>query len=116
MGRKIVLPVLMAVAGATVLFVSIEPRQGRATYDADPTEPATLLGTLEGRDESLRIEVTQDGLRYTVVDRHGVVLAERLSPSELSERFAHLSPSGLHADGPDPVHGPLMVVPDDGVR
>lgn len=116
MGRKIALPVLMAVAGATVLFVSIEPRQGRATYEAEPVEPAALLGTLEGRDESLRIEVTQDGLRYTVVDSRGVVVAHRLSQSELAERFPRLVPSGLHADGLSPAHGPLMVVPDDGVR
>lgn len=116
MGRKITGPVLMAVAGATVLFVTLEPRQGRATIEPNPPEPAALLGTLEGRDYGLRIEMTADGPRYTVVDRRGVVVAERMSRQALAERFPDLSPIGLYADDLEPIHGPLMMAPDDGER
>ncbi len=118
MGRKHALTILMVAAGAIVLFVTVEPRQGRATLQttptADPPEPAIPLGTLEGRDYGVRIEVTQDGPRYTVVDAQGVVVADRLPLETLAQRYPLLAPADLWANEEGKTLGPLMVVPDDG--
>ncbi|MEQ9095478.1 MAG: hypothetical protein RIE32_04380 [Phycisphaerales bacterium] len=116
MGRKHALPILMAAAGALVLFVSIEPRRGQATSTTEPHRPAIDLGTLEGRDYGVRIEVTEDGPRYTVVDHQGVVVAERLPLETLAERFPLLAPYELWANERGESLGPLMVVPDDGLN
>jgi hypothetical protein len=114
MGRKHALPILMAAAGAVVLFVSIKPRQGQATSTPEPQPPAIDLGTLEGRDYGVRIEVTEKGPRYTVVDAQGVVVAERLPLETLAEEYPLLAPHELWADEAGESLGPLMMVPDDG--
>lgn len=116
MGRKHALPILMATAGAVVLFVSIKPRQGQATGMQEPQPPAIKLGTLEGRDFGVRIEVTEDGPRYTVVDAQGVVVAERLPLETLAEQFPLLAPHELWADEESEPLGPLMMVPGDGTN
>lgn len=116
MGRKHALPILMAAAGAVVLFVSIEPRQGQATSIQEPEMPSISLGTLEGRDYGVRIEVTDEGTRYTVVDAQGVVVAERLPLETLAEQYPMLAPHELWADEQGNSLGPLMMVPDTGTN
>jgi hypothetical protein len=116
MGRKHAITILMLAAGAAVLFVAVEPRQGRATLQSElpeRPEPAVDLGTLQGRDFDLRIEATQDGHRYTVVDHNGVVLDERLPLEMLRQKYPLLAPQDLWADEFGNDLGPLMVVPDD---
>lgn len=120
MGRKHAIPILMIAAGALVLFVSIEPRRGQATLTPDapeapkPPETAVHVGTLEGRDYGVRIEVTEDGPRYTVVDRQGVVVADRLTLETLAEQYPLLAPYELWANEQGESLGPLMIVPDTG--
>ncbi|NER84789.1 MAG: hypothetical protein F6K42_35790, partial [Leptolyngbya sp. SIO1D8] len=49
MGRKHAITILMLAAGAVVLFVAVDPRQGEATLQhqlPEPSEPAVDLGTL----------------------------------------------------------------------
>ncbi|MFI4917223.1 MAG: hypothetical protein ACIAS6_12050 [Phycisphaerales bacterium JB060] len=115
MGRKHAVPILMVAAGALVLFVSIEPRRGQATLTPEapkPPEPSVHVGTLQGRDYGVRIEVTEEGPRYTVVDRQGVVVADRLTLETLAERYPRLAPYELWADEQGNSLGPLMIVPD----
>jgi hypothetical protein len=113
MGRKHALSILMVAAGAVVLFVSVEPRQGRATSTPQP-DPAVHLGTLQGREYDVRIEMTEAGTRYTVVDARGVVIASRLPLESLAEQYPLLAPHELWANERGQPLGPLMVVPDDG--
>lgn len=116
MGRKHALSILMVAAGALVLFVTVEPRRGQATLQPAPSEPAVPLGTLEGRDYGVRIEVTQDGPRYTVVDAQGVVVAERLPLETLAQQYPLLTPADLWANESGVPMGPIMVVPDNGMN
>lgn len=115
MGRKHALSILMVAAGALVLFVSVEPRRGQATSTPEPPEPAVFLGTLEGRDYDVRIEATEQGTRYTVVDDRGVVIASRLPLESLAEQYPLLAPYELWANEQGQSLGPLMLVPDDGM-
>lgn len=112
MGRKHAITILMIAAGAMVLFVAIEPRQGEATLHVQLPEPAVNLGTLQGRDYDVRIEVTQAGHVYTVVDHDGVVIDERLPLEILGQKYPLLAPQDFWADEFGNDLGPLMVVPD----
>lgn len=116
MGRKHAITILMLAAGAVVLFVSIEPRQGQATLQdelPEPPEPAVDLGTLQGRDYDVRIEVTEAGHVYTVVDHNGVVIDERLPLEMLGQKYPLLAPQDFWADEFGNDLGPLMLVPED---
>lgn len=116
MGRKHAITILMLAAGAVVLFVAVDPRQGEATLQhqlPEPSEPAVDLGTLKGRDYDVRIEVTEAGHLYTVVDHDGVVIDERLPLEILGQKYPLLAPQDFWADEFGNDLGPLMLVPDD---
>ena len=119
MKRRHALPILAFSVGTVMIFISVEPRQGRATLaDASAvrqaSEPAFQIGTLEGRLQGVRIEATPSGPRYSVIGDDGEVIASRLDLQTLAERYPLLVPSEFYADGRGKPMGPLMIVPDDG--
>ena len=103
---------LTAAATATTVFVTVEPKQGQATIDKAPLAPALLMGTLEGRELTVRIEATEDGTRYSVIDDSGMVIAGQLDAETLRDRYPRLAPSAFYADKAGAPLGPLMIVPD----
>jgi len=72
------------------------------------TVPA-LIGTLTGAEYSLDIFVTPGGLRYTVRDLAGNVLAEQIGDDEVYEKFPSLDISTMHADA----ETELLLIPED---
>ncbi len=112
MGRKHALPMLTAAATATTVFVTVEPKQGQATFEKHEHAPALLMGTLEGRDLSVRIEATEDGTRYSVIDASGAIVASGLDANTLRERYPLLAPGAFYATEQGSPLGPLMMVPD----
>lgn len=71
------------------------------------TVPA-LIGTLIGAEHTLEIFVTPEGMRYTVRDRAGNVLAEQIGDDEVYEAFPSLDISTMHAD----TETELLLVPE----
>ena len=112
MGRKHAFPVLVAAATATTVFVTVEPKHGQATLVNPQREPTLSMGTLEGREFTVRIEATETGPRYSVIDSSGTLIAERLDADMLRERYPLLAPGAFYANERGKPLGPLMMVPD----
>lgn len=72
------------------------------------TVPA-LIGTLIGAEYALEIFVTPEGMRYTVRDRSGKLLAEQIGDDEVYEKFPSLDISTMHADA----ETEMLLVPED---
>lgn len=113
-------PILVRVGSASAIALGflwitsrVDPDQSRAssaeqttTIAASPSLPAASMGVLEGRELLVNIVATPDGPRYTVLDRTGAILAERLSQEELYQSFPDLRMDTV-------VAGPLMLAPTD---
>lgn len=115
--------VIVAVGGGMFLFAA-NMAGPRGSSAADPRRPAPakpaaarsttpapegrkFLGELRGRDYTVRIDLTPDGTRYTVL-KDGELAATDLSGEELASRFPDLDTAGLKAEPSD--SGALMLV------
>lgn len=73
--------------------------------------PATLIGTLEGREYRILIHHADGEPRYTVCSSDGRVLREDLLADDVYREFPDLDLRRLHFDPPsDGKSGPLMLV------
>ncbi|MCA9291434.1 MAG: hypothetical protein KDA25_09920 [Phycisphaerales bacterium] len=104
-----------------VLTVVFQPRQspaGPETPVRAPSSHATAeidaisLGQLVGRRYTLDLWGTPDGVRYTVLDARGTVLAESLTFEEVGDRFEDVPLDTTEFGLPVEL---MWVDPDDGV-
>lgn len=114
-------PILVRVGSALAVALGflwitsrVDPGQSRASAPDTPpaldsapaATPAASMGVLEGRQLLVNLVATPQGPRYTVLDRTGAVLAERLTREELYQSFPDLRMDTIIA-------GPLMLAPSD---
>jgi hypothetical protein len=95
-------------SATTVNLGAKRPAPAQAPTASVRTVPA-LIGTLIGVDYSLEIFVTPEGLRYTVRDREGRLLAEQIGDDEVYEKFPSLDITTMHAD----VETEMLLVPEE---
>lgn len=73
--------------------------------------PATLIGTLEGREYRILIHHAEGEPRYTVCSPDGRVLREDLLADDIYREFPDLDLRRLHLDPPNrDGSGPLMLI------
>lgn len=103
---------LMGLTGALLVLAgrSFQPMQSTAAVglnDAAPAGDATgtplkrKLGELTGQAFRILVHASPEGPRYTVISPDGVILAERLSESEMARDFPALELDTMTAEAPD---------------
>jgi len=78
---------------------------------ARPNSTRRFLGELHGREYSVRIDLTPDGARYTVL-KNGEVAGRDLSGEELASSFPDLDVAGMEAQ-PESGGALMLADPDD---
>lgn len=99
---------LMVASISTVAILS-DPRDS-AAREGQPSQPVqgsmapelnneqgAYLGELRGRNERLRIRLTPDGPRYTVLDAQGFILDSGLDREALHRLYPDLDPASIDA-------------------
>lgn len=99
---------LMVASISTVAILS-DPRDSAARED-QPAQPVqgsmapelnddqgAYLGELRGRTQRLRIRLTPDGPRYTVLDAQGFILDTNLDREALHRLYPDLDPASIDA-------------------
>lgn len=90
----------LVIGGGAQLLGVLGGDSGPAASLATPTTGATStnqssglsMGTLSARDYRVDLIATDQGTRYTIRDRAGNVLAERLTPEEATTYFGGQDP------------------------
>jgi hypothetical protein len=102
----------MGLTGALLLLAgrSFEPMRSTAAVGLNTGSPAGAaagaplrrkLGELTGQSFRILVHASLDGPRYTVISPDGVILAERLSESEMARDFPALELDTMTAEAPD---------------